>query len=66
MDCSPAVHRILQTKILELPFPSPGDLPNPRTKPVSLTCLVVVGVFFATWEVLIIKVPIILRIVVKR
>ena len=24
-----SVHRILQERILELPFPSPGDLPNP-------------------------------------
>ena len=39
MDCSPAgssVHGILQARILEwLPFPSPGDLPNPGIKPRS-------------------------------
>ena len=32
MDCNPpgaSIHEILQTRILELPFPSPGDLPNP-------------------------------------
>ena len=32
MDCGPqgsSVHGILQARILELPFPSPGDLPNP-------------------------------------
>ena len=35
MDCSPAdssVHWILQARILELPFPPPGDLPNPGIK----------------------------------
>ena len=39
MDCSPpdsSVHGILQARILEwLPFPSPGDLPNPGIKPLS-------------------------------
>ena len=31
-----SVHGIFQTRILEwLPFPSPGDLPNPGIKPVS-------------------------------
>ena len=31
-----SVHGILQARILEgLPFPSPGDLPNPRIKPGS-------------------------------
>ena len=39
MDCSPpgsSVHRILQTTILsELPFPTPGDLPDPGTEPWS-------------------------------
>ena len=37
--CSPpgsSVHRILQARILEgLPFPSPGDLPNPEIEPGS-------------------------------
>ena len=36
MDCSPpgsSVHGILQARILELPFPSPGDLPDPGIKP---------------------------------
>ena len=37
-DCSPpgsSVHGILQARILEwgLPFPSPGDLPNPGIEP---------------------------------
>ena len=27
------VHGILQARILEWPFPSPGDLPNPEIKP---------------------------------
>ena len=38
MDCSPqgsSVHGILQARILELPFPSPGDHPDPRTEPNS-------------------------------
>ena len=39
MDCSPpgsSVHGILQARILSgLPFPSPGDLPNPRIEPRS-------------------------------
>ena len=39
-DCSPpgsSVHGILQARILEwgLPFPSPGDLPDPGIEPVS-------------------------------
>ena len=40
MDCSlPAssVHGILQTRILKWVVPTPGDLPNPRTKPRSPT-----------------------------
>ena len=39
VDCSPpgsSVHGILQARILErLPFPSPGDLPNPGIEPES-------------------------------
>ena len=34
-------------------FPSPGDLPDPGMKPVSLTSLALAGGFFttsATWE----------------
>ena len=37
----------------ELPFPPPGDLPDPGIKPVSLTAPAVAGRFFipsATWE----------------
>ena len=34
--CSPPVHGILQARILEwVPFPSPGDVPNPGIKPRS-------------------------------
>ena len=38
MDCSPpgsSVHGILQARILELPFPFPGDLPDPGIEPRS-------------------------------
>ena len=31
-----------------LPFPSPGDLPNPQTKPRSLTSPALAGGFFTT------------------
>ena len=37
-DCSPpgsCVHGIFQARILELPFPSPRDLPGPGTEPAS-------------------------------
>ena len=30
-----SVHGIFQARILELPFPSPGDLPDPGIEPVS-------------------------------
>ena len=36
-----------------LPSPPPGDLPDPRIKPTSLTSLALAGRFFttsATWE----------------
>ena len=38
MGCSPpgsSVHGILQARILELPFPSPGDFPEPGIEPRS-------------------------------
>ena len=38
MDDSPpgsSVHGISQARLLELPFPSPGDLPDPWMKPIS-------------------------------
>ena len=40
MDCSPpgsSVYGILQARKGELPFPSPGDLPNPGMEPRSPT-----------------------------
>ena len=36
MNCTPpgsSVHGISQARILVLPFPPPGDLPNPGTEP---------------------------------
>ena len=49
MDCNPpgfSVHRILQQEYWSvLPFPSPGDLPNPGIKPASPAFT---GEFFAT------------------
>ena len=36
-----------------LPFPTPGDLPNPRIEPVSLRSPVFAGEFFTTIYVLI-------------
>ena len=44
MDCSPpgpSVHGIVQARIPEwLPFPSPGDLPDPGMKPAScVSCI---------------------------
>ena len=53
MDCSPpvsSVHGILQARILELPLPSPGDLPNPGIKLGYLT-LQAVFTIWATREV---------------
>ena len=40
MDCSPpgsSVHGVLQARILEYPFPSSGDLLDPRIEPCSFT-----------------------------
>ena len=34
---SSSVHAVLQTRVLEQPFPSPGDIPNPGIKPRSPT-----------------------------
>ena len=43
LDCSPpgsAAHGIFQARILEwVPFPSPGDLPDPGIEPTSPLCL---------------------------
>ena len=52
MNCSPSgssVHGILQARIQSgLPFPSPGDLPNPGIKLMSLIFAVLAGGFFTT------------------
>ena len=52
MDSSPpgsSVHGIFQATILEwLPFPSPGDLPEPGTKLASLVSPELAGGFFTT------------------
>ena len=51
MDCSPlgsSVHGILQARILELPCPSPGDLPDPGIKPTSHVAPALAGRFFTT------------------
>ena len=48
MDWSPSyssVREIFQARILELPFPSPGDRPHPGIKPTSLA---LAGEFFTT------------------
>ena len=48
----PSVHGILQARS-GLPFPSPGNLPDPGIEPVSLTSLALAGEFFTTstiWE----------------
>ena len=57
MDCSPlgsSVHGILQARILEwLLLPTPGDLPEPGLKPMSLVSPALAGEFFstsATWK----------------
>ena len=52
VDCSPpgsSLHGILQARILEwLPWPPPGDLPNPGIDPVSLKSPALAGGFFKT------------------
>ena len=54
MDCSlpgPSVHGIFQARILELAFPTPEDLPDPRIEPPSLVSPVapaLVGKFVTT------------------
>ena len=34
---------------IRLPFPSPGDLPNPGIKRLSLASLALAGGFFTSW-----------------
>ena len=52
MDCSPpgaSLHGILHARILSgLPFPPPGDLPDPGIEPVSPVAPTVAGRFFTT------------------
>jgi len=52
MDCSPpgsSVHGIFQARILgRLPFPSPGDLPDPEIEPASPATPALAGGFFTT------------------
>ena len=52
MDCSPpgsSVHGISQARILEwVPFPLPGDLPDPGIEPVSPVSPVLAYGFFTT------------------
>ena len=63
MDCSlpgSSVHGLFQAKIFPrdfswggLPFPTPGDLPDPGIKPVPLSSPALAGGFFttsATWK----------------
>ena len=62
MDSSPPGspdHEILQARILEwVACPSPGDLPNPAIKPVSIMTPALTGEFFTTsvtWKALLIN-----------
>ena len=52
MDCSPpgsSVHEIFQARILEwVPFPTPGDLPDPGIEPETLASPALAGRFFIT------------------
>ena len=52
MDCSPpgsSIHGIFQARMLEwLPFPTSGDLPDPRIKSASLAYPSLTGGFFTT------------------
>ena len=51
MDCSSpgsSVYGISQARILELPVPSPADLPDPGIEPMSLASPALAGRFFTT------------------
>ena len=51
VDCSPPgppVRGVLQARILELPFPSPGDLPDPEIEPGSPVSPALEGGFSTT------------------
>ena len=41
-----SVHRVFQARILELPVPSPADLPDPGIEPMSLASPALAGGFF--------------------
>ena len=48
-----SVHGILQQEWSGLPFPPPGDLPDPGIEPMSLMSLALMGKFFtisSNWE----------------
>ena len=47
MDCSPPGSSV-QEHWCEVPFPPPGDLPNPETEPPSFTSPALAGRFFTT------------------
>ena len=50
-----SVHEIVQARILEwVPFPSPGDLPNPGIKPRSLALQ---ADFFTVWDTRVVPYP---------
>ena len=63
MDCSPAgssLHGVFQARVLEWVAisssrGSPGDLPNPRIEPASLSSPALAGRFFTTRQTLIFK-----------
>ena len=51
MDCSlpgSSVHGIIQTRILKLPFPPPGNIPDPGIKPTSQVAPALAGKSFTT------------------
>ena len=51
MDGSPTgspVPGILKARTLQLPFPTPGDLPDPGMEPMSLVSPTLAGGFFTT------------------
>ena len=47
---APPSMRFSRKELIGLPCPPPGDLPDPGTKPASLTSPALAGGFFTTWE----------------
>ena len=43
-----SIHGVFLARVLELPFPTPGNLPDPGSKPVSLAFPALAGRFFTT------------------